>query len=69
MGGVTAWRWCAEWYSATGNGGNEGGSDEARERADTGQGVVRGEGEEGESSGRVCGAGEEEGEEGERGAG
>lgn len=39
MGGVTAWRWCAEWYSGMGNGG---GSDEAREGADTGQGVVRG---------------------------
>ena len=58
MGGVTVWRWCAEWYSGTGNGGNEGGSDEARERADTGQGAVRGEGDDGAgSSGRVCGAG------------
>lgn len=52
MGGVTVWRWCAEWYSGMGNEG------EAMRR---GRGLIQGREQSGGdgagSSGRVCGAG------------
>lgn len=70
MGGVTAWRWCAEWYSGT---GNEGGSDEAREgqiqdREQSGGRERRRAKRVREERGRVCGGyGSEEREDGYRG--